>query len=272
MKKIGFLLMVGMVVLALLTGCENKKSPEAAKPDGHPDMQAAETTPQLNGKVLQALEAGSFTYIEVQTDAGKVWVAAPQFQVQVDTAVIVPEGRLMADFYSKSLDRTFEKVYFVAKVLTEGDVSGAAREIAAPEMPGVPKTPPMPNMSDMGGGMGMGSSAGPEAQAPIDCSGIEKIEGGQTISELYAGKQNFIGKPVKLRVKIVKFRPNIMGKNWLHVQDNSGSEIDLTVTSQDSAEVGNTVVVSGTLVADKDFGHGRIYELAVEDGKISVEN
>lgn len=269
MRKIGILLLIGMAVLSLMTGCENKKSPDAAKPDGHPDMQTVETTPQFDGKVLQILNAGSFTYIEVQADTGKVWVAAPQFQVQTDSIVIVPEGKLMTDFYSKSLDRTFEKVYFVAGILTEGEVSGDKKEIASPETLGMPKMPPPSSMPDLPG-MSMKPSVEPET--PIDCSGIEKIEGGQTISELFAEKQNFIGKPVMLRARIIKFRPNIMGKNWFHVKDSSGTEKDLTVTSQDSAEPGDTVVVTGILVSDKDSGHGRIYELVIEDGKIAVEN
>ena len=271
MKKIGILLLIGMAVLSLMAGCENKKSPDAAKPDGHPDMQAAETTPQFDGKVLQILNAGSFTYIEVQADTSKVWVAAPQFQVQTDSIVIVPEGKLMTDFYSKSLDRTFEKVYFVAGILTEGEVSGDKKEIASPETPGMPQMPPPSSMPDMPG-MGMGMKPSAEPGTPIDGSGIERIEGGQTISELFAEKQNFIGKQVTLRVRIIKSRPNIMGKNWFHVKDSSRTEKDLTVTSQDSAEPGDTVVVTGILVADKDSGHGRIYELAIEDGKIAVEH
>ena len=269
MKKTGFLFFVGMVDLALLTGCEDKKPSEAARPDGHPDMQAAAMSPRLKGPVLQILDAGSFTYIEVQTDSGGVWVAAPQFEVQTGAEVIVPEGRLMIDFYSKRLDRNFEKVFFVAGILTEGEVSGDKKEIASPETPGMPKMPPPSSMPDMPG-MGMKPSAEPET--PIDCSGIEKIDGGQTISELYAGKQNFIGKPVRLRARVVKLTPSIMGKNWFHVQDGSGSEKDLTVTSQDLAEVGDAVVISGILVADKDFGLGRVYELVVEDGRVAKEN
>jgi len=268
-KKTGFLFFIGMVVLALLTGCEDKKPSEAARPDGHPDMQAAAMSPRLKGHVLQILDAGSFTYIEVQTDSGGVWVAAPQFQVQAGAEVIVPEGRLMIDFYSKRLDRNFEKVFFVAGILTEGEVSGDKKEIASPKTPGMPQMPPPSSMPDMSG-MGMKPSAEPET--PIDCSGIEKIEGGQTISELYAGKQNFIGKPVRLRARVVKLTPSIMGKNWFHVQDGSGSEKDLTVTSQDLAEVGDAIVISGILVADKDFGLGRVYELVVEDGRVAKEN
>ena len=258
MKNRAFLLLIGMAVLVILAGCEDKRP--SAGPDGHPDMQAAVVSPRLKGSVLRVLEAGSFTYIEVQTDSGGVWVAAPQFQVQAGAEVIVPEGRLMADFYSKRLNRTFEKVFFVAGVLTEGDVAGAAGEISAPAMPRTSKMPSMPVME----------STGP--QPPVDFSGIERIEGGQTISELYSGKQNFIDKPVRVRGRVVKLRPNIMGKNWFHVQDGSGSEKDLTVTSQDIAEVGDAVVVSGTLVADRDFGLGRIYELAVEDGRVEKED
>lgn len=251
---------MGILVLAFLTGCEDKKPSNAARPDGHPDMQTAATSPRIKGPVLQVLEAGSFTYIEVQTDAGGVWVAAPQFEVQTGAEVVVPEGRLMVDFYSKRLNRTFERVFFVAGVLTEADVAGAAGAITAPAMSRTSKMPSIPDMNGAG------------SPSSVDCSGVERIQGGQTISELFTGKQDFIGKPVRLRARVIKFTPNIMGKNWFHVQDGSGSDKDLTVISQDSAEVGDAVVVSGTLVADKDFGIGRVYELAVEDGKVEKEN
>ena len=78
---------------------------------------------------------------------------------------------------------------------------------------------------------------------------------------------------VILRGKVVKFNPEIMGKNWLHVQDGTGEKgmNDLTITSAARAKVGDTVLVKGKLVLDRDFGFGYKYALIIEDAEVTVE-
>jgi hypothetical protein len=64
-----------------------------------------------------------------------------------------------------------------------------------------------------------------------------------------------------------------MGKNWIHLQDGTGDNgsNDLTVTTDSTVNVGDTVLVSGVLNTDKDFGYGYQYAVIVEDAKITVE-
>ena len=73
--------------------------------------------------------------------------------------------------------------------------------------------------------------------------------------------------------KVVKFLPGIMGKNWLHLRDGSGARAngddDITVTTGDSAAVGDVVLVRGTVRIDKDFGAGYRYAVMVEEAKVS---
>ncbi len=74
---------------------------------------------------------------------------------------------------------------------------------------------------------------------------------------------------------MVKFTPRIMGKNWLHLQDGSGDTAagthDLTVTTNVTAKVGDTVLISGAVTLDKDFGEGYKYDVIIEDAKVTVE-
>jgi hypothetical protein len=67
----------------------------------------------------------------------------------------------------------------------------------------------------------------------------------------------------------VKLNPDIMGKNWLHIQDGTGdpakSTHDLVVTSAGIAEKGAIISLEGILAADKDFGSGYRYSVIVED-------
>ena len=113
-----------------------------------------------------------------------------------------------------------------------------------------------------------------EATASIDLSGIAKAEGGQTVAEVFAGKEQFEGGTVVIRGRVVKVNANIMGKNWLHVRDGSGEEgtNDLTVTTTGTLPaVGDTVLVTGSLGLNRDFGMGYQYPVIVEDAEVTIE-
>jgi len=79
-------------------------------------------------------------------------------------------------------------------------------------------------------------------------------------------------KDVVVRGKVVKFLGGIMGKNWMHLQDGTGSaekgDNDITVTTDEKVSVGDVVTVKGTLAADKDFGAGYRYEVIIENAKV----
>ena len=77
-----------------------------------------------------------------------------------------------------------------------------------------------------------------------------------------------------MRAKVVKYNEQIMNRNWLHLQDGTGATgaNDLTVTTAEKAKVGDTVLVKGTLVFDKDFGYGYKYKVMLEDAKLTVED
>jgi hypothetical protein len=108
----------------------------------------------------------------------------------------------------------------------------------------------------------------------IDLSGIAKADGGKTVAELYAEKDQLAGQKVTVRGKVVKTNAGIMDKNWLHVRDGSGAEgtNDLTVTtSGELPKVGDTVLVTGALTLNKDFGMGYQYPVIVEDAAVTIE-
>ena len=55
-----------------------------------------------------------------------------------------------------------------------------------------------------------------------------------------------------------------MGRNWLHIQDGSGKNLDLTVTTNENIPLGTMVNLAGTLAVNKDFGAGYRYDYIVE--------
>jgi hypothetical protein len=107
----------------------------------------------------------------------------------------------------------------------------------------------------------------------IDLTGITKAEGGYTVEELFLKKDELAGKEIALRAKVVKFTGGVMGTNWLHLQDGTGSgkTADLTATSPNPAAVGDTVLVKGALQKDYDIGSGYFFEVILKDAAVTVE-
>jgi len=110
-------------------------------------------------------------------------------------------------------------------------------------------------------------------EATLDFSGIAKPDGGHTVEEIFTSSADLSGKEVVMRGKVAKFSKQIMGKNWLHLQDGTGGPgtNDLTITTSGTAAPGDTVLIRGVLSTDKDFGYGYNYAVIVEDAEVTKE-
>ncbi len=91
-----------------------------------------------------------------------------------------------------------------------------------------------------------------------------------TIEKLMADKKSFSGKTIKVKGVVTRVNEEIMGKNWVHIQDGTraGEEYDLTITTLQSAKIGDTVTFEGKISLDKDFGYGYFYNVLMEEGAI----
>jgi len=203
----------------------------------------------LSGIVLETMNSGGYTYVQLDRGNGKVWLAAPETEVKVGEKAAADQGMLMTDFHSGSLDRTFPEIFFVQE-LRVGNVADA-RSVGAGSM-----------------------SGGPAAKA-FDFSGISKAEGGYTVEEVFAEAAQLKGREIKVRGIAVKFNPQIMGRNWVHLQDGTGAEgsNDLVVTTQDTVQAGDRVLVAGKLAQDVEGSsfHKSVYKVLLEDAKIVLE-
>lgn len=94
----------------------------------------------------------------------------------------------------------------------------------------------------------------------------------RTVEEIIKQRAALKDKPVVVHAKVVKFNAAIMGKNWIHLRDGTGSAADgsndVLVTTQDMAKVGDVVTVRGTVRTDKDFGSGYSYAVLIEDATV----
>jgi len=93
----------------------------------------------------------------------------------------------------------------------------------------------------------------------------------KTVEAVYMDKTKLKGKQVTVRGKVVKVNNGIMKRNFLHIQDGTGKQDtnDLIITSNQTAEIGDDITVTGTVVLDTDFGFGYKYPLLVEQSKIT---
>jgi len=113
----------------------------------------------------------------------------------------------------------------------------------------------------------------PIRTAPVDLGDIKvpKASGpnAQTVAEVFTKRIELKDKSVLVRGKVVKFTPEILNKNWIHLRDGSGSASDNThdviVTTNDQAKVGDVVVVKGVVRIDKDLGSGYAYKVLIEE-------
>lgn len=231
------------------------------------ETQAADAG-SFSGKVLETMNTAGYTYVLVDTGSKKSWVAAVEFPVKVGDTVNVASSFPMANYHSKSLNRDFDLVYFSGGISVNGSGSSAV-----PTLP--PGHPPVAGISTQVLPPGHPSIGGQTASPKLDLNGIKRADGGKTVQEIFAAKSKLAGKIISVRGKVVKYNSMILGKNWLHLQDGTGSaakaDNDLTVTTTTPAKVGDTVLVEGKVSTDKDFGAGYKYTVILDDAKVTVE-
>ena len=240
-------------LLMPLAGCSKSADEPAAE-------NAALATPvppgMVRGTVLETMNSGGYTYVFMDTGPDQRWIAALETPVQVGDVVQTDQGMVMNGFTSKTLNRTFNVVYFVSGLENLSGTSQPAAQ-ASGEMP--------PNHPDISGG----------DQAEPAVAAIAAYEEGKDIAYVFANKDELAGQPMTLRGKVVKYNPGILGWNFIHIQDGSGDAAagsnDLIVTTKANTAVGETVVLSGTIVLDKDFGAGYSYPVLLEDASLTSE-
>lgn len=227
----------------------------AAQSAGTVNSQGGMST-MFEGRVVDMIDAGRYVYIQVQTVEKKVWVAAPAFDGDIGDGVLVPPGVPVADFQSRKLGRKFDMIYFVGDIRRVGETDG----VTAPDVTSQDRMmhPPMDELAEI---------------PAVDIGRVEKADGGYSVSEIIAGRDDLAGREVVLRARAVRFTSNIMGKNWLHVRDGSGDEgaNDLVVTTDAVVKAGDLLLIRGVVRVDQDFGFGFKYDVIIENADVAPE-
>lgn len=242
-----------LLATLMLSSCrrEGEKPQEQQTSQQQPaqPQSMASTAAQMRTAVVEeVIQAASYTYLNLKENDRTFWIATSKLEVKAGDTVSFAGGFEMRDFESKELQRTFESIYFVGRIST-----GA-------------QAPPA----------GHGSVEVPHQMKPTlerQEISIEPAEGGITIGDLWANKDDYAGKTVLIKGKVTKVNRAILEKNWVHIQDGTSDagKFDLTITTQEQVNVGDVVTFEGTIALNKDFGAGYVYEVLMEEGTLKTE-
>jgi len=244
------------VLLTLSLPVAGISAEKAGMPAGHAmtgGATAADGAAQNpSGKVIETMEGGGYSYANLEKDGKKTWVAFPSTATRVGEMLSFSGCMPMPGFQSKALNRQFESILFC------GAPEGKANQPA-------PKATPTPAQKSPGSS---GAAAATQKIKVGKASGANAY----TVAEIFAKSGKLNGKQVVVKGQVVKVSSGIMSRNWIHLQDGSGSEQkkthDLVITSDQLPKTGEVVTLSGKLAKDKDFGGGYKYSAIIENGKL----
>jgi hypothetical protein len=236
MKK---LLAICILAAAPFVGAADKTAAPAPAPAGT----------FVTGEVLEVQNVESYSYLRLKTAQGETWAAVPTAAVKKGAKVTIENAMVMKNFESKALKKTFASVVFGTLGTGQPAAPAAAQQAATPHA-----MPPK-------------AIEAPDVRVPKATGANAK-----TVAEIMAKPADLKNKPVLVRGKIVKYNPSIMGKNWIHLRDGTGSAAqqtnDVLVTTTEQAKVGDIVTVKGVVRTDKDLGSGYSYKVIVEEATL----
>jgi len=228
-----------LLILATLFSCIRKPKETAV---------ATLDTPNMNHKIVvnEVVQASAYTYLKVSENSTEYWIAVTKLNAQIGESYFYDSALEMTNFESKDLGRTFDKVYFVTQLSSQ----------------------PVNSQQPMPGNAGHSGKAKIALKSDIS---VTPINGGITIAELYKNRSSYAGIKVKIRGQVVKVNKQVMGKNWVHIQDGTvfSENFDLTITTQENVEINEVVAFEGIINLSKDFGAGYVYEVIMEDAVIT---
>ena len=243
MKKIVFIISIS--VLLISCNSENKQSKEENTSNYLDAVKQMKSPGDHKVTALEVIDVDSYTYLWVDEDGGKFWMAILSQQIQTGKQYYYKGGMMMYDFTSKQLDRTFDSIMFITDF---ADEAFTTNNVNIKDNKKEKTTTVQKNIS------------------------IELPRDGLSLRDLFKNKDQHKNKSVIVRGVVVKMNEMIMGKNWIHIQDGSSFQNfhDLTITTKEAIEyaLGDTITFKGVITLDKDFGAGYKYEIIMEEGQL----
>lgn len=207
------------------------------------------------GKVTFTQNAGGYSYIKVRESGKEEWLAALPMKVSVGDEIEYTCGDVMSNFQSKAMNKTFESIRFVSRIHVIG--KDAPQQAIQKEV--MPK-------DDVHKGIKASTDVAEPKQGEI-----ASAKDGKTIAELFSEREKLKGGKIVLRAKVMKVSKNILGKNWVTLDDGSGKSPDdsIVAVTMEIPKPGDIVTASGILKTNVNLGAGYQYKVLIEDAKFT---
>jgi len=195
--------------------------------------------------VKKHLKAAGYTYILANDNGKEQWLAILEMPIEDGDTFYYSDAMEMKNFKSKTLNKTFESIMFVSNISKKLRIATSKQ----PDEEIIHKKPKVEKVNNVQ---------------------VKPLHDGETILSLYKNKAKLKGKTVKLRGIVVKYNSDILDRNWIHIQDgtNFNGNADILVTSKDTVQLGDTIIVKGILNLNKNFGAGYFYDVLIEKAKV----
>ncbi len=200
------------------------------------------------GKILEIQKVMGYDYLRVDEDGVEQWVAIAEKPVHVNDIIGYDKTTVMHDFKSKTLNKVFKEIIFANEIyVPQKSTQGAT-------MKSMLLATPVNN---------------PTTQTIQPRKDFVKKEF-YTIKEIHTFANELENQTISLKATVRKISNQIMKRDWIHLSDGTGNEAkntdDFVVTSnQTTAKVGDSVIATGKVIINKDFGYGYFYPVIIED-------
>lgn len=202
--------------------------------------------------VQEVLQASRYVYLNVKEEAnGQFWIASRKQDAKKGEIYFYRRPLLKTNFESKEYNRVFDTIYLVSNLVSQDHSKHAV--VQNVENTQAPK---------------IELSTAAKEDIPTHTDKVIEHKGTIKIAELLKDPKKYEGHTIQLSGKCVKVNPNIMERNWLHIQDGSKNDFDLVVTSNTFVPEGSDITIRGVVGLNRDFGAGYKYDLIVENGTL----
>jgi len=193
--------------------------------------------------IVDSLATSRYVYLEVKEGNRKYWISTWKMPFKKGDVFYYKGGILKLNFFSKEHNTYFDTLYLISKIS---------------KAPVFTKTNAIDQVT-------------PKAQNNMIKDKESKLnkENITSLSQLFSSPEKYKNKIIEVGGKCTKVNINIMGKNWIHIQekDSSGKTYNLVVTSKDSAKVGENCYFEGKIDTKLDLGAGYFFDIIMQEGK-----
>ena len=199
-------------------------------------------------EIVEVLPTAKYVFIKVKEDSENYWIATSPGNYAAGHQYVFNEAVVKQDFRSPSLDRVFDSIYLVTKIVPLARKDDLKRLRFNPH-----------------------AKEGNEKEKDLLKQDTEKQLQRVTIPELLEDPQPYEGQQIEISGICTKVNANIMDRNWIHLKADADATEEIVVTSKEAPAVGETVILHAVVRLNKDFGAGYVYPILLEEATIVQE-